>query len=296
MPAENRVYLVDSSIYVFRAWFTLPDTITCDQGRPVNAVYGFTDFVAQLLEYTEAESIAFAFDESLTSSHRNEIYPDYKANRESAPDELKHQFKLCREFLRAAGITELGSDRYEADDIIGTLAKTMRGEGLHNTIVTADKDLAQLVENEDLWWDYARGHKLNSRGVQKHFGVRPDQIADMLAIAGDKVDNIPGVPGIGPATAAKLLKKFDSLDNLLDNIDTIGDMKIRGAARLQRLLDEHQDAVRLAKRLTAIYCEVDLPGRLDLGRRRYDEDKLTKLFDGLGFSKARQQRWQKLLG
>ncbi len=292
---DPRLYLVDSSIYVFRAWFTLPDTLLDAEGHPANAVYGFTDFVYRLLDWTRAEHIGFAFDESLSHSFRNEIYPDYKANRESAPEELKRQFRLCREFIDAIGFAEFGSDRYEADDLIGTLARREREKGRRISFITADKDLAQLVGDRDEWWEFTKNKRLNARGVKDHFGVRPDQIADQLAIAGDKVDNIPGVPGIGMATAAKLLKKFDSLDNLLDNIGDIGAMKVRGAARLQRLIDEHQDTVRLARRLTGIHCEAELPQGLRLKRKRPKGETLEAVFDRLGFSPARRERWQKLL-
>jgi len=208
---SNPVYLIDSSIYVFRSWFVIPDTITDAEGNPANAVYGFTDFVYQFLAEQQPSHIGFAFDESLKTSYRNEIYPDYKANRESAPEELKRQFQYCRAFLRALGFAEFGSDRFEADDIIGTLAWRYRALGHDIHILTGDKDLAQLIREGDTWWDYARSNRLDSRGIEKRFGVRPERIADQLAIAGDKTDNIPGIPGIGMATAAKLLKRFDSL-------------------------------------------------------------------------------------
>jgi 5'-3' exonuclease len=257
--SKEPVYLVDSSIYVFRAWFVLPDTITDLNGNPVNAVYGFSDFVSQLLTQTRPSHIGFAFDESLSSSFRNEIYPEYKANRESAPEELKRQFLYCRQLLRFSGLAEFGSDRYEADDLIGTLSQRYgdREHSIH--ILTGDKDLAQLIRGEDTWWDYARNNRLNHKGIEKKFGVRPDQIADQLAIAGDKVDNIPGIPGIGMATAARLLKKFGSLDQILDNIDSISDMKIRGARRIQELVEEHQDTVRLSRKLTHIERQAEIP-------------------------------------
>ncbi len=291
----NRLYLVDSSIYVFRAWFTLPDSITDSAGNPANAVYGFTDFAYRLLDEVDPMHIAFAFDESLTTSYRNEIYPEYKANRESAPEELKYQFRLCREFLAAVGLTELGSSSYEADDLIGTLAKRERKKGFDITYVTGDKDLTQLVEGDDEWWEFAKDKRLDSKAVEKEFGVRPDQIADQLAIAGDKVDNIPGVPGIGMATAAKLLRKFDTIEQLLSNIERIGEMKVRGAARLQNLIDEHQDTVRLSRRLTGIHCNAELPKGLRLKRKRPDSQSVEAIFDKLGFGDARRARWEALL-
>ena len=121
MP-NSTAYLIDSSIYVFRAWFTLPDSLRNSNGDPVNAVYGFIDFVAGFLEETKPTHLSFAFDQSLTSSFRNSIYPPYKANRDPAPDELKLQFAYCRRFIEAIGFPILSSDRYEADDLIGTAA------------------------------------------------------------------------------------------------------------------------------------------------------------------------------
>jgi 5'-3' exonuclease len=293
--SKPAVYLIDSSIYVFRAWFVLPDSITDRQGNPVNAVYGFSDFVYQLLTETRPHYVGFAFDESLSSSYRNEIYPDYKANRESAPEELKRQFQYCRTLLRASGLAEFGSDRYEADDLIGTLAHRYR-EAEHDIhIVTGDKDLAQLISERDTWWDYARNNRLNSKGIEKKFGVRPQQIADQLAIAGDKVDNIPGIPGIGMATAAKLLRKFGDIDHLLDNIEKIGTMRVRGAGRLQALVKEHQDTVRLSRRLTQITLDADtlLP---DLRPGEADLEALQMLFAQLQFSPSRRERWAELIG
>ena len=182
MP-QPRAYLIDSSIYIFRAWYVYDEAITDSQGNPSNAVFGFTDFLYQLIRQKKPEFIACAFDSSQTDSYRKELYPAYKANRDPAPEELKAQFQHCRNFCEALGIAHFGSDRFEADDIIGSLAHRLREQGMAVTIVSADKDLAQLVlGEEDAWWDFARGKVLNHRGVEQHFGVKPAQIADMLAL------------------------------------------------------------------------------------------------------------------
>jgi len=289
------IYLVDSSIYVFRAWFVFPDTITDLDGNPVNAVFGFSEFIYQFLKSTRPQYIGFAFDESLTSSYRNEIYPEYKANRESAPEELRRQFQYCRQLLRYTGLAEFGSDRYEADDLIGTLADRYREREHPVHILTGDKDLAQLIEGEDTWWDYARNNRLNHKGIEKKFGVRPEQIADQLAIAGDKVDNIPGIPGIGMATAAKLLKKFGTIDQLLENIEAISGMKIRGAGRIQELVQEHQDIIRLSRKLTHIERNADIPYP-ELSPGKPDQAALQELLTHLRFSPAQMKRWNELTG
>ncbi|MDT8322273.1 MAG: exodeoxyribonuclease IX, partial [Xanthomonadales bacterium] len=188
------VYLVDASVYIFRAWHSVPDEFVNGLGEPTNAVYGFTGFLCGLLEQTQAQHIAITFDESLTSSYRNEIYPSYKANRESAPIELKRQFAWARAVAEAMGLRCFGDDRYEADDLIGTLAVYWRARGHPINLVTSDKDLAQLVREKDHWWDFSRNRKLNARQLTEKFGVMPEQMADFLALTGDAVDNIPGVP------------------------------------------------------------------------------------------------------
>ncbi len=290
------VYLVDASIYIFRAWFTMPDTLTNDDGDPVNAVMGFADFLLNFLERETPEYMACAFDKSLSMSYRNEIYPDYKANRDPAPPELKRQFEYCRELVRAAGIAEFASERYEADDIIGTLSHNMRQHGLNSCIITGDKDLTQLLEPSDAWWEYAKNKRMKRNDVMEQFGVYPEQIADLLALAGDSVDNIPGIPGIGMKTAAHILKKFGTLENALANAEQVGTMKFRGAKRAQVLLQEHQDTARLSKQLTEIAHDKSMPTeQAALLRKPHCTESLDSLFNRLGFGNFRRNRWQKVL-
>lgn len=291
----KKVYLIDSSIYVFRAWFTVPDHVVNKNNEPVNAVYGFADFVFQFLQQAKPEYVAFAFDESLKSSFRNDIYPEYKANREPTPEELKCQFKYCRAFIEALGICEVGNPHYEADDLIGTLATRMRKSGYKIIILTADKDLAQLITEDDVFWNFAKGERNSIPQIKKQFGVYPNQIADQLAIAGDAVDNIPGVPGIGMATAAKLLNKFSSLEKLLENVHKISEMKIRGAKRIQGLIDDHQEQMLLYRKLTDIHCEVEISESLELKRRTPDFTMLNDLFELLNFGEFRRDKWMRFL-
>lgn len=287
--AEKRVYLVDASIYVYRAWFALPVSITDRDGHPANAVYGFLDFAWRLLDTCRSARVAFVFDGSLRESFRSRIYPAYKANRPPAPLELKRQFTVCREIVRALGYPVLASYSHEADDLIGALAVRARAHGYSCTIVSGDKDLTQLISDGDWWWDFARGVRLDAHGVERRFGVCPRQIADLLAIAGDKIDNIPGIAGIGLATAAKLLRRFDTLENLLDNTANIGAMRMRGAARVQQLVEAHRDTSRLAQRLTRIDCAAELPEALAVERGPVDTAQLNAIFDKLAY-RART-RW-----
>lgn len=294
---KRPVFLIDSSIYIFRAWFVLPDTVVDSEGRPANALYGFSDFLLGLLEKEQPSHIACAFDESLTSSYRNEIYPEYKANREPAPDELKQQFQHCRALVRTAGIAEFASERYEADDIIGTLSANMRSHGFYSLIISGDKDLAQLVDEHNSWWEYAKNIRMDRKGVYRQFGVYPEQIADLLALAGDAVDNIPGVPGIGPKTAARILNKFGTLEAALANIEKIGDMKFRGAKRAQNLLQQHQGLARLSRELTLIQLDDQLPVHHSaLKRKPIVATELNGLFDQFGFGAQRRERWLAAVG
>ena len=285
------VYLVDASVYIFRAWFSMPDEFVNHAGEPTNAVYGFSGFLCSLLEQTAAEHVAVAFDESLTSSYRNEIYPEYKANRDPAPLELKRQFGWARAVAEAMGLQCYGDDRYEADDLIGTLAEYWRARGHPICIVTADKDLAQLVREADHWWDFSRNQKLNARQLTDKFGVTPEQMADFLALTGDPVDNIPGVPGIGPKSAAALLGHFGDLDSLYERVEEVATISMRGARSIQKKLLDHRDAAELARRLTVIETAVESAlAAPDLLRLQVDKVRLNRLFDELAFGGMLRQR------
>jgi len=293
----KRAYLIDSSIYIFRGWHVFDDAITDIDGNPSNAVYGFTEFLYQLMEQKRPEYIACAFDAHQTNSYRREIFPEYKAHRPPAPEELRAQFRYCREFCRAMGIAEFGSNRFEADDIVGTLASRLRNEGFDITIVSADKDLTQLVLGErDAWWDYARNNVLNYKGVEKQFGVKPEKIADLLALTGDKVDNIPGIPGVGYKMASNLLSKFNDVEDILDNIENISKMKFRGSARIQNLVDEHQALLPTNKRLTEIVTDAVFDNHAQSIRWEGipDEENFHALFDQLNVSEQRRKRWMQM--
>jgi 5'-3' exonuclease len=289
------VYLVDASVYIFRAWFSMPDDFVNRAGQPTNAVYGFSGFLCSLLEQTAAEHIAVAFDESLAVSYRNEIYPEYKANRDPAPVELKRQFGWARAVAEALGLSCYADDRYEADDLIGTLAEYWRERGHPICIVTADKDLAQLVGEADHWWDFSRNQKLNARQLTDKFGVLPEQMADFLALTGDPVDNIPGVPGIGPKSAAALLGHFGDLDSLYERLEEVPMLELRGAKSVHRKLADHREAAQLARQLTGIETAVESAlAAPDLTRSRVDAERLNRLFDDLDFGGMLRQRCLRL--
>ncbi len=279
----QQALLVDASVYVFRAWFSLPATLTDPAGRPVNAFYGFARFLLDVLAAERPDAMACAFDESLTTSFRNEVYPAYKANREPAPEELKRQFALCRRLCQALGVLELGDPLFEADDLIGSLMHHHRAAYDTFAILTRDKDLAQLLGPGDVFWDYAAGVRLDAVGVERRFGLPPARLAELLALTGDAVDNIPGVPGIGPKTAAALLAHFGGLDALMSGLDALPGSGLRGAKRLAGLLAAHADTVALARRLTVISTEAPIPADpAALRRRPPDPEALSALFDETG--------------
>jgi DNA polymerase-1 len=277
---------VDASIYVFRAYYSIPDTLTNAAGHAINALHGFAGFLAGFLEESKPEHLAVVFDESLTGSFRNEIYPPYKANREAAPEELKRQFRFCRTLVEALGIAAYSSERYEADDLIATLAARLRPRDFSVVILSADKDLAQVLAPGDLLWDYSRKRLHLYHKVPEWLGVRAEQVADWLALTGDTVDNIPGIPGIGAKTAAALLAEFESLDALFAGLERVPALPLRGAKRVQQLLCEHEAAARLARELTGVAIESKLKvGVRDVQRRQVDPAALAAVCEQLGLGR-----------
>ncbi len=251
-------YLIDASVYVFRAYYSMPEDMVDDNGNPINALYGFCRFMGDFMERVTPEYVAVLFDESLSKSFRTEIYPEYKANRDPAPEDLKRQFQQCRRYVRALGVMEYASPRYEADDLIGTLVEHGRNQGRPSTIVSRDKDLTQLLTKEDVFWDFAGKGKLRYEQIPDSFGVWPEQIADFLALAGDAVDNIKGVPGVGKKTATVLLQHFGSLAEIYDNLDRVHEVNVRGAKTLGTKLETHRDDAMLARQLTGIACDAPI--------------------------------------
>ncbi len=289
------IYLIDASVYVFRAYYSqLPGMVDREQ-RPVHAVFGFARFLGDLVEKTRPAFVAVAFDQRLATSYRNAIYPPYKANREPAPTDLAAQFDYCRDLCRHLGLATFVDPHYEADDLIGTLSCLMRGQGVRSAFITRDKDLAQLVRDGDLYWDFGSRGPLGYGDVQRHFGILPERFADFLALTGDTSDNIPGVPGVGPKTAAALMRAFSSIDDLYGQLGRVGSLGLRGGRELRERLLEHRDAVYLARRLTQIVCDMPLAvGPGDLRPRTPDLAALGTLYDQLGFGPLLRRQGERL--
>ncbi|MFQ6016642.1 MAG: DNA polymerase I [Kiloniellaceae bacterium] len=272
----HRLYLVDGSGYIFRAFHALPP-MTRPDGTPVNAVYGFTNMLIKLLAEAEAELIAVVFDKGKTS-FRNEIYPDYKAQRPDPPEELIPQFGLIREATRAFNVACIEMENYEADDIIASYAKAARDAGVEVTIVSSDKDLMQLVEDGVAMLDPMKNRPIGPAEVADKFGVRPDKVVEVQALAGDSVDNVPGVPGIGVKTAAQLITEYGDLETLLERAG-----EIKQPRRRENLI-EFAEQARISRRLVELKADVPLEVPLDgLGRRPPEPEPLRAFLEENGF-------------
>jgi len=285
------VYLIDASLYVFRAWHAVPPEFRDVDDSPVNAVYGFSRFLCDFLERTCATHVVVAFDESLTSSFRNGIYPEYKANRELPPQELLRQFDYCKRLTAAMGLAVLADLQYEADDLIGSVIARARGQGFRAVIVSADKDFGQLVSEHVEQWDFSRDQRWNPAGVRDRLGVRPEQVADFLALTGDPVDNIPGVHGVGAKTAATLLAHFGTLQALYARVEEVPYLRLRGAAQVYARLKEHRAQAELSRALTGIV--LDAPVRdtaWALGRSPPDLAEIDQLVERLRFGPMTRAR------
>jgi 5'-3' exonuclease len=289
------IFLVDASVYVFRAYHSMLPDMRDRDGNSMHAVFGFARFLGDLIERVRPQYMAVAFDQRRSNSYRNRIYPAYKANRERAPADLVLQFERCRELCRRLGLAVFVDPEYEADDIIGTLAARMGAEGVRSAFITRDKDLAQLMRSGDLFWDFGARDQFGYHDIERHFGVRPERFADYLALTGDESDNIPGVPGIGPRTAASLMKAFGSLDELYAGLERVAMLKMRGAGTLGARLREHREAVYLSRRLTHIACDLPIGTDSDLLRRRPPQVReLSEFYDELGFGPFLRRQGERL--
>jgi 5'-3' exonuclease len=287
--SETRLYLVDASPYIFRAHFSVPETIRTPDGRPAAASYGFSTFLLRLLVEEKPSHLAMAFDRNLMGSFRNDQLPSYKQQRTPPPPEIEEQIDTCLAVSRALGAASFIDDRYEADDIIATLLA--RHPGQPAVIVTSDKDLAQLVNDHVTLYDLAKATRYDSEAVREKFGVRPDQIPDYLGLAGDSVDNIPGVKGIGAKSAAELLAHFAHLEDLYLHLDKVPRLPLRGAKSIHAKLAEQRDMAFLSRQLATVSRDAPgLPEDLDaLAYQGADTASAQALFDRLGFSSMKER-------
>ena len=246
----DKVFLIDSTGFVLKYWFSMPPVET-NNYESISAFLGFSRFVIVLLRKYKHVYISFAFAGSFGTCFRNKIYPDYKKSRESAPEELKAQLLLCREFLDILGLDNNASVTYEADDILYTVAKNVRESGFNSIVLTNDKDLYQLVYPGDIWWDY-KSKIFYYDDLLDFLGFVPQNLSDFLGLMGDSVDNIPGAPGLGEKTAMKLMSKFKDLESLMKNIDSMTDHVGMKFKRFIKIIKENKKIIYLSKKLATL--------------------------------------------
>src|SRR6267154_243871 len=272
------LWLVDGSHTIFRAYHALPHLST-RQGVPTNAVYGFTTMLLRAIREGSPTHLAVAFDEE-AKAKRSEIYDGYKATRGPPPEDLRPQFPLVRQVLEAMRVPAIGFPGYEADDVIATLAKRARAQGWDVVIVSGDKDMMQLVVDGIRCYDSMYEKWYGPAEVEEKWGVPPQQVADLLALTGDKIDNVPGIPGVGEKTAAALLAEFGSLEGVLQHAGEIKKPKLRENALASI------ETVRRGRTLIQLNGDLPVPVQLgDLVRRPPREDKARSLFIELEFSR-----------
>ncbi len=271
MPAP--LVLVDGSSYLYRAFHALPP-LTTSTGQPVGAIRGVISMLNKLADSTGAERMVAVFDAS-GKTFRDDMYAEYKANREKMPDELREQIEPLHSIIRALGFPLLAVPGVEADDVIGTLAKQAEAAGEEVLISTGDKDLAQLVTDQVTLVNTMSDSTLTPIGVEEKFGVPPERMIDFLALTGDSVDNVPGIPKCGPKTAAKWLNAYGSLDGVVESAESIG-------GKIGETFREHMHVLPLSKALVTIKTDCELPVGLEqLARSAPDLEQLTALYTDL---------------
>ncbi|MEO0699648.1 MAG: 5'-3' exonuclease H3TH domain-containing protein, partial [Pseudomonadota bacterium] len=287
LSQDSRLYLVDGSAYIFRAFHALPPLTRKSDGMPIGAVSGFCNMLWKLLSDASNDAVehigtpthfAVIFDHS-GYSFRNDLYPDYKANRDEPPEDLRAQFSVIRDATRAFGLPCLEEEGYEADDLIATFARQAEGQGAEVVIVSSDKDLTQLVTDKVVMFDPMKNKVIDTDGVIEKFGVGPEKMIDLQALMGDSTDNVPGVPGIGPKTAATLLDEYGTLEDLLERADEIKQKKRR------ETIIEHTDNAKLSKELVTLRTDVgDLDDPAEFGLAEFDHAQLISFLEEMEFT------------
>ncbi|MBT7665905.1 MAG: DNA polymerase I, partial [Rhodospirillaceae bacterium] len=292
--ARGHLYLVDGSAYIFRAYHALPPLTRKSDGLPIGAVSGFCNMLSKLVDDVrddgEVDYFAVIFD-AARKTFRNDIYPEYKAHRPPAPEDLVPQFPLVKRASEAFNLATIEMPGFEADDIIATYARLAREAGMAVTIVSSDKDLMQLVGDGVVMHDPMKQRLIGPDQVQEKFGVGPNRVIDVQALCGDATDNVPGVPGIGIKTAALLINEYGDLDGVLARAEEIKQPK-----RRQSLID-HADLARVSRELVTLKDDVPLETSLDdLGLREPEAEVLLGFMAEMGLERLAGRIAQRLGG
>ena len=290
MSNQKHLFLIDGSGYIFRAYYALPPLTRKSDGLPVGAVSGFCNMLYSFLEKARAGNsmdtpshLAVIFD-SARKNFRNDIYKEYKGNRSDAPEDLIPQFDYIRKAVKAFNLPSIELQNYEADDLIATYKIQAKKEKIKLTIVSSDKDLMQLVDQDTFMLDTMKDKHIGIDEVKEKFGVPPEKVIDVQSLAGDSVDNVPGVPGIGIKTAAELINQFGSLDELLKKAETIKQPK-----RRQALLDNKSNAL-ISRELVTLKNDVPVKETInDFILKPFDKEKIFSFLDEMEFTKIKKR-------
>ena len=286
MPPLKKLFLIDGSSYIFRAFFAIR-SLSTSKGLPTNAIFGFTSMLLKILRDRKPDGVAVVFD-TKAPTFRTELYEAYKANRPEMPDDLAVQIPYIKKIVEAFRIPSLEQEGYEADDLIGTLAKRAEQGGLEVVIVSGDKDFLQLVSAKVTVLDTMKDAQKGLREVKERFGVPPERLPDIMGLAGDSIDNIPGVPGIGEKTAVALIKQFGSLDSLLEKVNETDEKGLK--KKVKENLIAYKDQALLSRDLATIDIHVPLEVQwADFLLSLPDEEALRPLFTELEFHKFLQE-------
>ncbi|WP_290796751.1 5'-3' exonuclease H3TH domain-containing protein, partial [Halomonas sp.] len=276
--ADTPIVLVDGSSYLYRAFHALPP-LTTSNGQPTGAIKGVLNMLKRLIKDYPDSPMAVVFD-APGKTFRDELFAEYKAHRPPMPDDLRSQVAPLHACVRALGLPLLCIEGVEADDVIGTLAHRATADGRDAVISTGDKDMAQLVNQHITLVNTMKDETLDVDGVKEKFGLPPELIIDLLALMGDKVDNIPGVPGVGEKTALGLLQGVGGgLEIIYADLERVKTLDFRGAKTLPKKLEEHRDQAFLSYQLATIKTDCDLPvGLDDLDIAHPDRERLLELY------------------
>ena len=278
MSKAKSLYLIDGSSYIFRAYFGIRQFLSTSSGFPTNALYGFIHMLQKVVKDEKPDYLAVAFD-SKEKTFRHKMYEDYKANREAPPEDLAKQFPYFEPLVQAYNIHGVRVPGYEADDIIGTLAKKAAEEGFKVVIVSGDKDMMQLIGPDIRMLDTMKNKWFGVEEVEEKFGVTPDKVVDVMGLMGDSSDHIPGVKGVGPKTASELIRKFGSMNELYERIDEVD------KAKLKEKLVKDKEMALLSRELVTINTSMEMVSELeDLKCKSPDNEELRKLFSEFEFS------------
>ena len=277
MSKRKKLYLIDGSSYIFRAFFGVRQQLSTSNGFPTNALYGFINMLQKVIRDEKPDYLVVAFD-SPDKTFRHKIYPNYKANRDAPPEELSRQFPYFEPLVTAYGLSSIRRPGFEADDIIGTLAKKGQQKGLEVVIVSGDKDMMQLISPHIYMLDTMKNKKFMDKEVVEKFGVHPDKVVEVMGLMGDSSDHIPGVTGVGPKTAAELIRKFGSIESLYKRIDEVE------KKNLKEKLERDKENAFMSRELVSIDTEMDLEFNSDLMiLGKIDSVKLKKMFEEFEF-------------